>query len=101
MFGCGRKRGENCFELSGTRIEVQSVILWMRATDAHCGRQLRAAGRTAVKENHSHIRYLEALLAIECEERDRHAIDSRIRDAQLPRLKRSKSSTLRKRRRFR
>ena len=41
----------------------------------------------AVKENHSHIRYLEALLAIECEERDRHAIDSRIRDAQLPRMK--------------
>jgi DNA replication protein DnaC len=41
----------------------------------------------AVKENHSHIRYLEALLAIECEERDRHAIDNRIRDAQLPRIK--------------
>ncbi len=40
-----------------------------------------------MKENHSHIRYLEALLAIECEERDRHAIDNRIRDAQLPRLK--------------
>ena len=35
----------------------------------------------------SHIRYLEALLAIECEERDRHAIDNRIRDAQLPRMK--------------
>ena len=41
----------------------------------------------AVKENHSHIRYLEALLAIECEERDRHAIGNRIRDAQLPRMK--------------
>ena len=41
----------------------------------------------AVKENHSHIRYLEALLAIECEERDRHAITNRIRDAQLPRMK--------------
>lgn len=41
----------------------------------------------AVKENHSHIRYLEALLAIECEERDRHAIANRIRDAQLPRIK--------------
>ena len=26
----------------------------------------------AVRENHSHIRYLEALLAMECEERDRH-----------------------------
>jgi DNA replication protein DnaC len=41
----------------------------------------------AVKENHSHIRYLEALLAMECEERDRHAIGNRIRDAQLPRMK--------------
>src|SRR5450755_4906490 len=41
----------------------------------------------AVKENHSHIRYLEALLAMECEERDRHAISNRIRDAQLPRVK--------------
>lgn len=41
----------------------------------------------AVKENHSHIRYLEALLAMESEERDRHAIHNRIRDAQLPRMK--------------
>src|SRR3984957_7184441 len=41
----------------------------------------------AAKENHSHIRYLEALLAMECEERDRHAIENRIRDAQLPRVK--------------
>jgi DNA replication protein DnaC len=41
----------------------------------------------AVKENHSHIRYLEALLAMECEERDRHAIANRIRDAQMPRMK--------------
>jgi len=41
----------------------------------------------ALKENHSHIRYLEALLAMECEERDRHAISNRIRDAQLPRMK--------------
>src|ERR1700742_3163056 len=38
----------------------------------------------AVKESHSHIRYLEALLAME---RDRHAIQNRIRDAQLPRMK--------------
>ena len=41
----------------------------------------------AAKENHSHIRYLEALLAMESEERDRHAITNRIRDAQLPRMK--------------
>lgn len=41
----------------------------------------------AVRENHSHIRYLEALLAMECEERDRHAVENRIREAQMPRLK--------------
>ena len=41
----------------------------------------------AVKEQHSPVRYLEALLAMECEERDRHAIANRIRDPQLPRLK--------------
>jgi DNA replication protein DnaC len=40
-----------------------------------------------VKENQSHILYLEALLALECEERDRHAIENRTRDAQLPRMK--------------
>src|SRR5256885_11996869 len=41
----------------------------------------------AVKENHNHIRYLEALLAMESEERDRHSIANRVRDAQLPRMK--------------
>jgi len=41
----------------------------------------------AVKENQSHIHYLEALLAMESEERDRHAIQNRVRDAQLPRMK--------------
>jgi DNA replication protein DnaC len=46
-----------------------------------------ALAEQAVKENHSHIRYLEALLAMESEERDRHAIDNRMRDAQLPRMK--------------
>ncbi|WP_321476879.1 IS21-like element helper ATPase IstB [uncultured Paludibaculum sp.] len=41
----------------------------------------------AVREKQSHIRYLEALLAMESEERDRHAIENRLREAQLPRLK--------------
>ena len=41
----------------------------------------------AVKENQTHVRYLEALLQVESEERDRHAIASRTRDAQLPRMK--------------
>ena len=51
------------------------------------GANFLSLAEQAVKENHSHIRYLEALLAIECEERDRHAISNRIRDAQFPRLK--------------
>ena len=41
----------------------------------------------AAKEHQTHIRYLEALLAMESEEPDRHAIANRIRDAQLPRMK--------------
>ena len=41
----------------------------------------------AVKENQTHIHYLEALLQMETEERDRHAIANRTRDAQLPRMK--------------
>jgi hypothetical protein len=35
----------------------------------------------AIKEQRSHIGYLEALLAMEAEERDLHAIQKRIRDA--------------------
>lgn len=41
----------------------------------------------ALKENQTHVRYLEALLSLENEERDRHAIRNRTRDAQLPRMK--------------
>jgi crotonobetainyl-CoA:carnitine CoA-transferase CaiB-like acyl-CoA transferase len=51
------------------------------------GANFLSLAQQAVKENRSHIRYLEALLAMECEERDRHAISKRIRDAQLPRMK--------------
>jgi DNA replication protein DnaC len=36
------------------------------------------------KENQSHIRYLEALLAMESEERDRHAIANRIPGRRTP-----------------
>jgi DNA replication protein DnaC len=40
----------------------------------------------AVKEQRSHIGYLEALLAMESEERDRRAVQTRIHDAKFPRL---------------
>ena len=51
------------------------------------GANFASLAEQATKENQSHVRYLEALLAMECEERDRHAIENRIRDAQLPRVK--------------
>src|SRR5208282_2005048 len=41
----------------------------------------------AIKEQRSHSGYLEALLTMEAEERDRHAIQQRLRDAKLPRVK--------------
>ena len=41
----------------------------------------------AVKESHSHVQSLGALLAMESEERDRHAIENRLREARLPRMK--------------
>ncbi len=76
----------------GTR-QCVSAVLQSGPAALTRGCQLRANRlkpfivKQAVKENHSHIQYLEALLAIECEERDRHAIANRIRDAQLPRVK--------------
>ena len=41
----------------------------------------------AVRERHTHLGYLDALLAAEVEERERHAIARRIKDAHLPRVK--------------
>ena len=55
----------------------------------------------AVKENRSHIGYLEALLAMESEERDRHAVQKRLHDARLPRMKTLEGLTSTRRRRSR
>ena len=69
-------------------LEYASVLQYCKAVRLPTvGAHFVPLAEQAVKENHSHIRYLEALLAIECEERDRHAIDNRVRDAQLPRMK--------------
>jgi DNA replication protein DnaC len=40
-----------------------------------------------VRERNTHVGYLEALLSAELEERERHAIARRLKDARLPRLK--------------
>jgi DNA replication protein DnaC len=41
----------------------------------------------AVRERRTHLSFLETLLAAELEERERHLIERRIREARLPRLK--------------
>lgn len=69
-------------------LEQASVKQYCRAMRVPViGANFATLAEQAVKENHSHVQYLEALLAMECEERDRHAIENRIRDARLPRMK--------------
>jgi DNA replication protein DnaC len=51
------------------------------------GANFTRVSEEAIKEKRSHIGYLEALLAMEAEERDRHAIQRRIQEARLPRVK--------------
>jgi len=41
----------------------------------------------AAKQSRSHLSYLDALLGQEVEERERHVVDRRIREAKLPRVK--------------
>lgn len=47
---------------------------------------VRVAGE-AIKEKRTHIGYLEALLAMEAEERERHTVERRLHEARLPRVK--------------
>jgi DNA replication protein DnaC len=49
------------------------------------GSQFVRMAEEAVKQQHGPIRYLEALLAAELEEREQHAVTRRIFEAKLPR----------------
>jgi DNA replication protein DnaC len=49
--------------------------------------QFERLAEQAVKENQSHIRYLAELLGAELEERERHTVERRIKEARFPRLK--------------
>ncbi|MGH9603798.1 MAG: IS21-like element helper ATPase IstB [Terriglobales bacterium] len=69
-------------------LEQASVRQYCKAVRVPAiGANFVALAEQAVKENRGHVHYLEALLTMEVEERDRHAIENRIRDAQLPRIK--------------
>src|SRR2546427_10197918 len=51
------------------------------------GLQFQTLADQAIREKHTYTRYLEALLAMEVEERERHAVARRIQEARLPRPK--------------
>ena len=49
--------------------------------------QFASLAEEARQQNHSHLRYLEALLQGEVEDRERRSIELRLKDAHLPRMK--------------
>ena len=51
------------------------------------GANFTRVAEEAVQQQQSHVGYLEALLAMESEERDRHAVARRMQEAKLPRMK--------------
>ena len=51
------------------------------------GSQFSTLAEQAVREKTTHTAYLEALLTVEVEEREKNTIERRIKDARLPRVK--------------
>jgi DNA replication protein DnaC len=51
------------------------------------GTQFERLAEEARQQKQSHVRYLEALLAAEVEERERRVVERRLREARLPRIK--------------
>src|SRR5215218_5595840 len=51
------------------------------------GSQFGTLAEQAIREKTTHIAYLEALLTVEIEEREKNTIDRRIKEARLPRVK--------------
>lgn len=80
---------------TGQRAEQAVATLERTAIRDYC-KQLRlptvaaqfdALAQQAVQQQHSHGRYLEALLLAEVEERERGTVERRLHEAHLPRLK--------------
>lgn len=77
-----------------TALEASATLL-EQSIRQHCrllkmptlAAQFDRLAQTAVREGHSHVQYLEALLAAEIEERERKAVLRRLQEARLPRVK--------------
>lgn len=69
--------------LQASSVREQCKLLHLPTIAGQSGRLADAAER----ERQTYLGYLEALLSAELEERERHAIDRRLREARLPRVK--------------
>src|SRR3954452_7439270 len=49
--------------------------------------QFNTLAEQAIREKRTHLGYLDALLTVEIEEREKNTVERRIKDARLPRVK--------------
>jgi DNA replication protein DnaC len=76
--------------MSATPLAVHEATVLQHCRVLHLPTVAGQCGPLAVqatREGQTHLGYLEALLAAEVDERERHAIARRLKDAHLPRLK--------------
>src|SRR5580765_5616308 len=76
--------------MSATPLAVQQATILQHCKVLHLptvGGQCGPLAEQAVREQHTHLGHLEALLAAEVDERERHTIARRLKDAHLPRVK--------------
>jgi DNA replication protein DnaC len=76
--------------MSATPLAVEQATILQHCKVLHLptvGAQCGPLADQAVRERQTHLGYLEALLAAEVDERERHTIARRLKDAHLPRVK--------------
>jgi DNA replication protein DnaC len=76
--------------MSAAPLALQQATILQHCKVLHLptvGGQCGPLAEQAVRERHTHLGYLEVLLAAEVDERERHAIARRLKDAHLPRVK--------------
>jgi DNA replication protein DnaC len=69
--------------LEAATIQQQCKLLRMPTIASQCA----SLAEQALRERHTYLRFLEALLAAELEDREQKTIERRIREAHLPRIK--------------
>jgi DNA replication protein DnaC len=73
---------------ASTPVQVQVIQQYCKQLRAPVmGAQFRRLAEAAASQQQSHLDYLEALLAAELEEREQNAIQKRLKEAHLPKIK--------------